>query len=37
MELMPQASFVIFEKSGHLPFIEEPENHTGIVTDFLQN
>jgi proline iminopeptidase len=36
-ELMPQASFVIFEKSGHLPFIEEPENHTGIVTDFLQN
>jgi proline iminopeptidase len=36
-ELMPQATFVIFEKSGHLPFIEEPDNHRGIVTDFLKN
>ena len=30
-------TFIIFEKSGHLPFIEEPDNHTGLVTDFLQN
>jgi proline iminopeptidase len=36
-ELMPQATFVMFDKSGHLPFIEEPDNHTGIVTDFLKN
>ena len=36
-ELMPEATFIIFEKSGHLPFIEEPDNHTGLVTDFLQN
>ena len=34
--LMPQARFVIFEKSGHLPFIEEPEQHDAVVTEFLK-
>ena len=32
----PQAQFVMFEKSGHFPFIEEPENFTRIVKEFLQ-
>jgi proline iminopeptidase len=33
--LMPQAQFVMFEKSGHLPFLEEPELHDSIVRAFL--
>ena len=33
---MPQAGFVIFEKSGHLPFIEESERHDAVVTEFLK-
>lgn len=33
--LMPQAEFVMFEKSGHLPFVEEPELHDSIVRAFL--
>jgi proline iminopeptidase len=32
---MPQAQFVMFEKSGHLPFVEEPELHDSIVRAFL--
>ncbi len=32
----PQAQFVIFEKSGHFPFIEEPERFTELVRGFLQ-
>lgn len=35
--LMPQAQFVLFEKSGHLPFIEEPELHDTMVRRFLEN
>jgi proline iminopeptidase len=35
-ELMPQATFVMFEKSGHLPFIEEPEEHDAAVIGFLK-
>jgi proline iminopeptidase len=35
-ELMPQAAFVMFEKSGHLPFIEEPEEHDAAVSEFLK-
>ena len=31
----PQAEFVMFEKSGHFPFIEEPEEFIRIVSDFL--
>jgi proline iminopeptidase len=33
--LMPQAEFVMFEQSGHLPFIEEPELHDSVVRAFL--
>ena len=33
---MPQAQFVMFEKSGHLPFLEEPELHDSIVRAFLR-
>ena len=33
---MPQAQFVMFEKSGHLPFLEEPELHDSVVREFLR-
>jgi proline iminopeptidase len=33
----PQAKFVMFEQSGHLPFIEEPTRMFQILRDFLQN
>jgi proline iminopeptidase len=33
---MPQAKFIMFEKSGHYPFIEEPELHAKILEDFLK-
>ena len=32
---MPQAQFVMFEKSGHMPFLEEPGLHDSIVGEFL--
>jgi proline iminopeptidase len=32
---MPQARFVMFEKSGHMPFLEEPELHDLTVRSFL--
>jgi proline iminopeptidase len=35
-DLMPQATFVMFEKSGHLPFIEEPDEHDTVVKEFLK-
>jgi len=31
----PQASFVMFEKSGHNPYIEESEKYFSILNDFL--
>jgi len=34
-DLMPAARFEMFELSGHLQFIEEPEKHRAIVRDFL--
>lgn len=34
---MPRAQFVMFEKSGHYPFIEEPELHAKILEDFLKS
>jgi len=34
--LMPQAEFVMFERSGHFPFIEEPERHDAVVSAFLR-
>jgi len=33
---MPQAQFVMFEKSGHLPFIEEPQRHDAVLREFLK-
>ena len=34
---MPQAKFIMFEKSGHYPFIEEAELHTKILESFLKS
>ena len=31
----PQARFVIFEKSGHFPYVEEPEEYFTLVREFL--
>jgi proline iminopeptidase len=36
-QFMPQAKFVMFEKSGHSPFIEEAEQHTTVLTRFLRD
>ena len=32
---MPQAEFVMFERSGHYPFIEEPQKHFRLLRRFL--
>ncbi len=32
----PQAEFVMFEKSGHDPFIEETEKTFKTIKDFLE-
>lgn len=32
----PQAQFVMFEKSGHNPQVEEPEKEFGIIREFLK-
>jgi 3-oxoadipate enol-lactonase len=34
--LMPNASFVEFENSGHIPPAEEPERFLKVVKDFLE-
>jgi len=34
-EYCPQADFVIFEKSGHNPQVEEPEKEFKLINDFL--
>lgn len=36
-ELLPQATFIEFEKSGHSPNIEEEERFIRVVTDFLNH
>ena len=33
--LMPDAEFVMFERSGHLPFVEEPDEHDRVLRAFL--
>jgi proline iminopeptidase len=33
----PQAKFVIFEKSGHNPQVEEPQKLFGLLNDFLRS
>ena len=35
-EYCPQAQFVMFERSGHNPQVEEPEKEFPIIIDFLQ-
>jgi proline iminopeptidase len=32
----PKVQFVMFEKSGHFPFVEEPEEFIRVVEDFLR-
>jgi proline iminopeptidase len=34
-EYCPQAEFVIFEKSGHNPQVEEPDKEFKVINDFL--
>jgi proline iminopeptidase len=34
--LMPRAQFVMFEQSGHMPFVEEPQLHDAILREFLK-
>ncbi len=36
-EYAPQAKFVMFEKSGHNPYIEQKDKYFELLTDFLQN
>jgi proline iminopeptidase len=33
----PQAEFVMFEKSGHQPFVEEPDKYFSLVREFLSS
>ncbi len=35
-ELIPGARLVIFEKSGHFPYIEEPDETLDVLRDFLR-
>jgi len=35
-EYCPQAQFVMFEKSGHNPQVEEPEKEFAIIREFLE-
>jgi proline iminopeptidase len=35
-KLIPGATFVIFEKSGHFPYLEEPEETFAVLKDFLR-
>ncbi len=34
-QLMPEATFVMFEKSGHMPFVEEPDKHADALRAFV--
>ncbi len=35
-ELIPKATFVVFERSGHAPFVEEPAKHDSVVRAFMR-
>jgi proline iminopeptidase len=35
-EYCPQAKFVMFEKSGHNPQIEQPEEDFALIREFLE-
>lgn len=32
----PKAQFVMFEKTGHFPFVEEPQEFFRVVEEFLR-
>ena len=34
-QAIPRSRFVVFERSGHLPFMEEPEDFVRLVEEFL--
>jgi proline iminopeptidase len=34
---MPQATFVMFEESGHNPYLEEPEKFYKLFDEFIFN
>ena len=34
--LIPGARFAIFEKSGHFPYMEEPDETLDVLRDFLR-
>jgi proline iminopeptidase len=36
-EYAPQASFIMFEKSGHAPYIEETDKYFNLLNEFLSN
>jgi proline iminopeptidase len=36
-QAIPGSKFVVFEKSGHMPFFEEPDKFVKIVTAFLSS
>jgi proline iminopeptidase len=36
-QAIPGSKFVVFEKSGHMPFFEEPDKFVKVVTDFLSS
>jgi proline iminopeptidase len=33
---IPNSRFVVFDRSGHIPFYEEPDAFVQLVEDFLQ-
>ncbi|MEW9110118.1 proline iminopeptidase-family hydrolase [Cytobacillus gottheilii] len=34
-ELTPNSAFHVFEKSAHMPYIEEPEQYVNVISNFL--
>ena len=36
-EAIPGSKFVVFEKSGHMPFFEEPAKFVRVINDFLSS
>jgi proline iminopeptidase len=36
-EYAPQARFIMFEKSGHAPYIEETDKYFNLLNEFLSN
>jgi proline iminopeptidase len=33
---LPNARLVVFEQSGHMPFVDEPEEFRRVVSDWLE-